>query len=270
MTTLLKIINNQEKKFTEKIEELQKHLNDNREIVINKTLFTEAIANKVHVNGDPINRQGDIVYPILHHCIKFDSARSEKGDILPFQNVMNILDEAMHKFTTPEYFYKLINFQDQSGNKLLHQAVISNNTEAIEALLKYGANPLMKDRNRKIPLDLAEGKTREVLIKCMKDQAKSKKESAKYNSLFFIMPVVYLGIGLGFGGASIPSMTIILCAIAVSALIAGVAVGVAMHFLSQDYKQAKSIESVVATNSYLYSAEHEKIADNGAALRTQQ
>ncbi|KLT22027.1 ankyrin repeat domain protein [Wolbachia endosymbiont of Armadillidium vulgare str. wVulC] len=268
MTTLVKIINNQEKKFTEKIKELQEYLTDDREIVINKTLFTEAIVNRVPVNGDPINRQGDIVYPILHHCIKFDNARSEKGDILPFQNVMNILDEAVHKFITPEYFYGLINFQGQSGNTLLHQAVISNNTEAIEALLKYGANPLMKDRNRKIPLDLAEGKTREVLIKCMKDQAKSKKESAKYDSLFFIMPVVYLGIGLGFGGASIPSMT--LCAIAVSALIAGIALGVAMYFLSQDYKQATSIESVVATNSYLYSAEHEKIADNGAALRTQQ
>ncbi|WP_349967459.1 ankyrin repeat domain-containing protein [Wolbachia endosymbiont of Armadillidium arcangelii] len=267
MTALLKIINSLHKNFIEKIEELQKHLNDNREIVINKTLFTDTIVNRVPVNGELINKKIEkIVYPILHHCIKFDSARSEKGDILPFQNVMNILDEVVNRFVTPEYFYGLINFQDQSGKTLLHQAVTSNNTEAIEALLKHGANPLINNRNRKIPLDLAEGKTREVLIKCMKDQAKLKKESAKYNSLCGVMPGVFLGIGLGVGGALIPSMTIILCAIAASALIAGIAVGLAMYFLSQDYKQATSIESVVAINSYFYSAEHEKIPVNGAAL----
>ncbi|RDD35712.1 hypothetical protein Wcon_00007 [Wolbachia endosymbiont of Cylisticus convexus] len=267
MTTLLKIINNQEKKFTEKIKELQEYLTDDREVVINKTLFTEAIVNKVPVNGELINKEiGKIVYPILHHCIKFDSARSEKGDILPFQNVMNILDEAVYKFITPEYFYKLINFQGQSENTLLHQAVISNNTEAIETLLKYGANSLIRNKEDKMPLDLAEGKTREVLIKCMKDQAKSKKESAKYNSLCGVIPGVFLSVGLGVGGALIPSMTIILCAIAVSALIAGIAVGVAMYFLSQDYKQATSIESVVAINSQLHSVEPEKIADNKAVL----
>ncbi|WP_410542363.1 hypothetical protein [Wolbachia endosymbiont of Tetranychus urticae] len=98
----------------------------------------------------------------------------------------------------------------------------------------------------------------------MKDQAKSKKESARCNSLIDIIPGVFLGIGLGVGSALVPSMTIILCTLAVSALVAGIAVGVAIYFLSQDYKQAKSIEEAV--NPQLSSVEHEKTADNKAVL----
>lgn len=91
---------------------------------------------------------------------------------------MDILDKAVHSHISLESFYKLINFQDQSSkNTLLHQAVISNNTDAIEALLKYGASPLIKNKEEKIPLDLdQEEKTREALIKSMKDQVQSKKK----------------------------------------------------------------------------------------------
>lgn len=273
MTALLKIINNKEKKFIEKIKELQEYLNNNKKIVINEELFKLAISNRAPVNGNLINKEGGkIVYPILHHCIKHDSARSKEGNILPFQNVMKILDEEVNGFVTPQDFYKLINFQDQSGNTLLHQAVISNNTDAIEALLKYGASPLIKNKGNNIPLDLAQGDTKKVLIECMKDQAQSKKESARCNSLIGIIPGVFLGIGLGVGGALVPSMTIILCALAVSALVAGIAVGVAIYFLSQDYKQAKSIEEAVAAvaiDSQLSSVKHEEthvIAGDEATL----
>ncbi|WP_250147200.1 ankyrin repeat domain-containing protein, partial [Wolbachia endosymbiont of Rhagoletis cerasi] len=191
---------------------------------------------------------------------------SKKKEKLSFQDVMKILDETVNKFITPQYFYKLINFQDQSSkNTLLHQAVISNNTEAIEALLKYGASPLIKNKEEKIPLDLdQEEKTREALIKSMKDQAQSKKESARCNGLIGIIPGVFLGIGLGVGSALVPSMTIILCTLAVSALVAGIAVGVAIYFLSQDYKQAKSIEEAV--NPQLSSVKYEKTEDNKAVL----
>lgn len=265
MTALLKIINNRDKDYDKKVIELQKYLNDNKEIVINKELFKLAISNRAPVNGNLINKEGGkIVYLILHHCIKHDSARSEKGDMLPFQNVMKILDEVVNRFVTPQYFYKLINFQDQNRETLLHQAVTSDNTDAIKALLKYGANPLIENVNKQIPLDLVQGDTKKVLIECMKDQAKSKKESARCNSLIGIIPGVFIGIGLGVGSALIPSMTIILCALAVSALVAGIAVGLAIYFLSQDYKQAKSIEEAV--NPQLSSVEHEKTADNKAVL----
>ncbi|WP_264377581.1 ankyrin repeat domain-containing protein [Wolbachia endosymbiont (group B) of Philonthus cognatus] len=250
-----------------KIKELQEYLNDNSEIVINKNLFTEAISNRAPRNGSPINKEGGkIVYPILKHCIKHNSARSEKGDILPFQNVMKILDEAVSILSNPQYFDRLINFRDQSRNTLLHQAVISNNTKAIEALLTYGASPLIKNKEEKIPLDLAQGDIKKLLIECMKDQAQSKKESARCNSLIGIIPGVFLGIGLGVGGALVPSMTIILCALAVSALVAGIAVGLSIYFLSQDYKQAKLIEGVVAIDSQLNSVKPEKTADNKAVL----
>ncbi|QJT95102.1 ankyrin repeat domain-containing protein [Wolbachia endosymbiont of Diaphorina citri] len=258
--TLLKIICRKGIKHNEKIRELQEFLNKNIEIPIDKELFKSALFTK-----DIVDIRKEMVYLILQHCIVYDSTRSKKEEILSFKNVMKILDEAVNKFVTPQYFYRLINFRDQSGNTLLHQAVINNNTDAIEALLKYGASPLIKNKEEKIPLDLdQEEKTREALIKSMKDQAQSKKESARCNSLIGIIPGVFLGIGLGVGGALVPSMTIILCALAVSALVAGIAVGVAIYFLSQDYKQAKSIEEAV--NPQLSSVEHEKTADNKAVL----
>lgn len=92
------------------------------------------------------------------------------------------------------------------------------------------------------------------------------KESARCNSLIGIIPGVFLGIGLGVGGALVPSMTIILCTLAVSALVAGIAIGVAIYFLSKDYKQAKLIEGVVAIGSQLHSVKPEKTADNKAVL----
>ncbi|WP_108784415.1 ankyrin repeat domain-containing protein [Wolbachia endosymbiont of Bemisia tabaci] len=263
MTALLEIINNLDKDYDKKIIELQNYLNDNSEIVINWELFGLAITKNI-VNETVINERKKPVYLILHHCIERNSAKSKKGETLSFQDVMKILDEAVNRFVTPQYFYKLINFRDQSGNTLLHQAVIINNTDAIKALLKYGADPLIKDKNEQIPLDLAQGDTKKVLIECMKDQAKSKKESARCNSLIGIIPGVFLGIGLGVGSALVPSMTIILCTLAVSALVAGIAVGVAIYFLSQDYKQAKSIEEAV--NPQLSSVKHEKTADNKAVL----
>ncbi len=265
MNGLMTIICNRHESLEKKIKESQEYLNDNKEIVINKELFILALLNIIPINGDLINKEGrKIVYPILHHCIKHRSAISEEKKELSFQGVMDILNEAVHSHISLESFYKLINFQDQNGNTLLHQAVTSDNTDAIKALLKYGANPLIENVNKQIPLDLVQGDTKKVLIECMKDQAKSKKESARCNSLIGIIPGVFLGIGLGVGGALVSSMTIILCALAVSALVAGIAVGVAIYFLSQDYKQAKSIEEAV--NPQLSSVEHEKTADNKAVL----
>ncbi|MCJ7453860.1 MAG: hypothetical protein MUP48_00065 [Wolbachia endosymbiont of Homalodisca vitripennis] len=94
MNDLITIICNRHKSLEKKIQKLKEYLTDDRKIVINKTLFTGAILNRTPANGDFINKEGGkIVYLILHHCIKHDSARSEKGDMLPFQNVMKILDE---------------------------------------------------------------------------------------------------------------------------------------------------------------------------------
>ncbi|UXX40291.1 MULTISPECIES: ankyrin repeat domain-containing protein [unclassified Wolbachia] len=260
MTTLLEIVCKKGIGYEDKTRELKGFLGENNEILINKELFKSALSIK-----DAVDIRKKMVYLILHHCIEYNSAISEKKEKLSFQDVMKILDETVNRFITPQYFYKLINFQDQSSkNTLLHQAVISNNTEAIEALLKYGANPLIKNEEGNISLDLAHGKTKKVLIECMKDQAKSKKESARCNSLIGIIPGVFLGIGLGVGSALVPSMTIILCTLAVSALVAGIAVGVAIYFLSQDYKQAKSIEEAV--NPQLSSVKYEKTVDNKAVL----
>lgn len=259
MTTLLEIVCKKGIRYEDKTRELKGFLGENNEILINKELFKSALSIK-----DAVDIRKKMVYLILHHCIEYNSAISEKKEKLSFQNVMKILDEAVNRFVTPQYFYKLINFQDQNRETLLHQAVTSNNTDSIKALLKYGADPLIKDKNEQIPLDLAQGDTKKVLIECMQDQAQSKKESARCNSLIGIIPGVFLGVGFGVGSALVPSMTIILCALAVSALVAGIAVGLYIYFLSQDYKQAKSIEEAV--NPQLSSVEHEKTADNKAVL----
>ncbi|MFL3876723.1 hypothetical protein [Wolbachia endosymbiont of Trichogramma kaykai] len=60
-------------------------------------------------------------------------------------------------------------------------------------------------------------------------------------------------------------MTIILCALAVSALVAGIAIGVAIYFLSEDYKQAKLIEEAV--NPQLSSVKQKKSYTNEAILK---
>ncbi|WP_395461221.1 hypothetical protein [Wolbachia endosymbiont (group B) of Ablattaria laevigata] len=266
MNDLITIICNRHESLKKKIQKLKDYLTDDRKIVIEKELFSAAIVDVISKKGDFINEQAVQIYLILHHCIKHYSARSKKGEILSFQNAMNILYEAVHDYITLEGFYKLINFQDHDGNTLLHRAVISNNTDAIEVLFQKNANPLLKNKGNKIPLDLAQENTRKVLIKCMQDQAQSKKEIARCNSLIGIIPGVFLGIGLGVGGALVPSMTIILCALAVSALVAGIAVGLSIYFLSQDYKQAKLIEGVVAIDSQLHSVKPEKTADNKAVL----
>ncbi|WP_374699594.1 hypothetical protein [Wolbachia endosymbiont (group A) of Limnophora tigrina] len=259
MNTLLEIVCRPGIKHKEKTRELKAFLNKNIEIPIDKELFKSALSIE-----DTVDIRKKMVYLILQHCIVYDSTRSKKAEILSFKNVMKILDKAVNRSVTPQYFYKLINFQDQDRETLLHQAVRNNNTGAIRALLEHVTNPLIENVNKQIPLDLAQGNTREVLIECMKNQAKLKKGDARCNSLIGIVPGVFLGIGLGVGGALVPSMTIILCALAVSALVAGIAVGLSIYFLSQDYKQAKSIEKAV--NPQLSFVKHEKAYTNEAML----
>ncbi|MFT4327637.1 MAG: ankyrin repeat domain-containing protein, partial [Wolbachia pipientis] len=167
MNDLITIIRNRHESLEKKIQKLKDYLTDDRKIVIERELFSAAIVDVISQKGNFINEQAVQIYLILHHCIKHYSAISEKKEKLSFQNVMKILDEAVNRFVTPQYFYKLINFRDQSSEStLLHQAVISNNTDSIKALLKYGADPLIKDKNEQIPLDLAQGDTKKVLIEC--------------------------------------------------------------------------------------------------------
>ncbi|MGL9717447.1 MAG: ankyrin repeat domain-containing protein [Wolbachia sp.] len=267
---LLKAIRNARKKG---IEELKNFLNENTEIVINREVFKSVLPKEFN------NVRKEIVYLILHHCIKHDSAKSEKGDVLSFQSVMDILNEATRRFITPEYFHELINFQDQNGNTLLHQAVRDNNIEAIKALLKYGADPLIKNKEGKIPLALNQSEeTRKALIEGMKGQVESKKESARCSSLIGIVPGVFLGVGIGVGSVLAgSSMAIMLGAIAVSTLVAGIAVGLLIYFSSQDREQAKAIEKVMNSEtpsvnevSSVFTDGEKVPAGNGTVLGLQQ
>ncbi|MEY2392915.1 hypothetical protein [Wolbachia endosymbiont of Tettigetta isshikii] len=55
---------------------------------------------------------------------------------------------------------------------------------------------MIKNQKGEIPLDLAQGKTRETLVKGMKKQANSKKWSAVCNSSFGVITGVFLSVGL--------------------------------------------------------------------------
>ncbi|GFR33773.1 ANK_REP_REGION domain-containing protein [Trichonephila clavata] len=167
-----------------------------------------------------------------------------------------------------EEFRTHINFKDEKGNTLLHHAVIGNKTEEITTLLvTYSANPLIQNADNKIPLDLAQGKTKEVLIKSMKKQANTKKESAMIGSL---MPGIiigsFLGVVLGAGVCVAVSLSggMILGVMIASVLV--IAVGLAMYFLSQDYEQAKAIEKTISTVSSEISVDGATAANEGHNL----
>lgn len=209
------------------------------------------------------DNKGAVIYEILLHFMKDPNSEQSLKEVLGYLGRKLFLEDGTIVTPTLEEFASFINYQDTERNTLLHYVVKFNNSNAIKVLFQKNANPLLKNKENKIPLDLAQEKTREVLIECMKEKAQSKKESARCNGLIGIIPGVFLGVGLGVGSALVPSMTIILCALAVSALVAGIAVGLSIYFLSQDYKQAKSIEKAVNPQSSLVNhAEASEIVGN--------
>lgn len=231
-----------------RVGKLKDFLKQNKEITINKHTFAYALRYQK-------TTKEAIVHEILLHFIQNPGEQSLEqviqyldGAIKPRiyakNNPIRNLDEELHTH---------INFKDEKGNTLLHHAVIGNKTEEIITLLvTYSANPLIQNADNKIPLDLAQGKTKEVLIKSMKKQANTKKESAMIGSLVpGIMIGGFLGVVLGAGVCVAVSLSggMILGVMIASVLVASIAVGLAMYFLSQDYEQAKAIEKTISTVS---------------------
>ncbi|MCM1001008.1 MAG: ankyrin repeat domain-containing protein [Wolbachia endosymbiont of Melophagus ovinus] len=214
---------------------------DTKEITVNRSTFA------LTLQCSKTTKEAVIHEILLHFVQSFDKQQLE--------DVMKHLEKAIgdriyvknNPISNPnEEFRTHMNFKGEGGNTLLHQAVRDNNTQAIEILFNYDINPLIKNQKGEIPLDLAQGKTRDALVKGMKKQADSKKWSAVCNSSFGVIPGVFLSVGLGVGSALAgPSMAIILGAAAVFTLVAGIAVGLAIYFLSQDREQAKAIEKAI-------------------------
>ncbi|MBH5362196.1 ankyrin repeat domain-containing protein [Wolbachia endosymbiont of Kradibia gibbosae] len=230
------------------IEDLRVVLKKRKEEVITTQTFNYALRC-------PKTTKEAIVHEILLHFIQNPGEQS-------LEQVIQCLDRAIQSGiyaknnpirNLDEEFRTHINFKDEEGNTLLHHAVIGNKTEEIITLLvTYSANPLIQNADNKIPLDLAQGETKEVLIKSMKKQANTKKESAMVGSL---VPGVIiggsLGVVLGAGVCVAVSLSggMILGVMIASSLVASIAIGLAMYFLSQDYEQAKAIEKTISTVS---------------------
>lgn len=179
-----------------RIEKLKDFLGKNKEITINKDTFACALRC-------PKTTKEAIVHEILLHFIQNPGEQS-------LEQVIQYLDGAIQSRiyaknnpirNLDEEFRTHINFKDEKGNTLLHHAVIGNKTEEIITLLvTYSANSLIKNADNKIPLNLAQGKTKEVLIKSMKKQANTKKESAMIGSLVPGMIIGgFLSVVLGAG-----------------------------------------------------------------------
>jgi len=133
----------------------------------------------------------------------------------------------------------------------LHYVASCGQHKNIKTLVKYDANPLAKNRDGKIPLDLAQGKAKKVLIEGMMEQASSKKVSARYDALertFAVSLLAFIAFGLCACIAaecdvvSFPSA--ILGAIIASPLV-GIAAGLIIYFLDHDRKQAGAISTLL-------------------------
>ncbi|WP_386086832.1 ankyrin repeat domain-containing protein [Wolbachia endosymbiont (group A) of Norellia spinipes] len=179
-----------------RVGKLKDFLKQNKEITINKDTFAcalryqkttkEAIVHEILLHF--IQNPGEQSLEQVIQCLD----RAIKPRIYAKNNPIRNLDEELRTH---------INFKDEKGNTLLHHAVIGKKTEEIITLLvTYSANPLIQNADNKIPLDLAQGETKKVLIKSMKEQANTKKESAMIGSL---VPGViiggFLGVVLGAG-----------------------------------------------------------------------
>ncbi|WP_341821748.1 MULTISPECIES: hypothetical protein [unclassified Wolbachia] len=98
----------------------------------------------------------------------------------------------------------------------------------------------------------------------MKKQANTKKESAMVGSL---VPGViiggFLGVVLGADVCVAVSLSggMILGVMIASSLVASIAIGLAMYFLSQDYEQAKAIEKTISTVSSEISVDDTTVAN---------
>ncbi|MDE5057015.1 hypothetical protein OZD68_05500 [Wolbachia endosymbiont of Drosophila bicornuta] len=142
------------------IEDLMVVLKKRKEEVIATQTFNYALRC-------PKTTKEAIVHEILLHFIQNPGEQS-------LEQVIQCLDRAIQSGiyaknnpirNLDEEFRTHINFKDEEGNTLLHHAVIGNKTEEITTLLvTYSANPLIQNADNKIPSDLAQGKTKEVLI----------------------------------------------------------------------------------------------------------
>ncbi len=169
------------------------------------------------------------------------------------ENSIKYLDKTIKERSLCQHIklHELLDFQDNKGNTLLHYVASHSQHKNIKTLIKYDANPLIKNMNNQIPLDLAQGQTREELIKGMMEQASSKKESSRYDALgrtFAVSCLAFIVFGVGVSIAaecdvvSFPSA--ILGAIIASPLV-GVAAGLITYFLDHDRKQAKAISTIL-------------------------
>lgn len=261
--TLYSIIR-QIKKNEQTIEDLRAALKKGKEeVIITTQTFSYALECK---KGD----KEAIIHTILLHFIQ-NSGEQQLEDVIG--HLEKAIGCRIYAKNNPirnpnKEFCAHLNFSGEEGNTLLHQAVIHDKTESIKTLFKYDINPLIENKNKEIPLDLAQGETKTGLIEAMRNQASSKKESARYYSLIGIIPGVFLSVGIGVGSVIAgPSMAIMLGAIAVSALVVGIAVGIAVYFSSQDYKQAKAIEDVINPKPLSVNGGVSVSTNNGTALK---
>lgn len=212
------------------VEDLKTFLKEN-EVIISTQIFKYALKC-------PQATKEAVIHEILLHFVQ----NSNK------QSLEDVIEYLYHY----KKLHALLDFQDNEGNTLLHYAALHGQCKDITALIKYDANPLIKNMNNQIPLDLAQEKAKKVLIEGMRKQASSKKVSSRYHVLgltFAVSPLAFFVFGFCAIVAAecdvVSFPNAILGAIIASPFI-GIAAGLITYSLDQDRKQAKAIEMPLA------------------------
>lgn len=169
------------------------------------------------------------------------------------ENAIKYLDKTIKERSLCQHIklHELLDFQDNKGNTLLHYVASHGQHKNIKTLIKYGANPLIKNRDGEIPLDLAQGETRKELIKGMMEQASSKKVSARYDALgrtvaVSLLTFIVFGVGVGIAAeCDVVSFPNGMLGLAIASPFIGIAAGLITYFLDHDRKQAKAISTLL-------------------------
>ncbi|MDN5248370.1 MAG: ankyrin repeat domain-containing protein [Wolbachia endosymbiont of Tyrophagus putrescentiae] len=237
-----------EKEHQNKIGELKTFLQDGPEIEISKEIF-QAVMNR---SKSSTKISEEAIYHLLSYCIENSNnikSKSSNGKRnLSFDEVINYLKDA----TKIQQYYgdldKLLNYQGENGDTLLHKAASAGNDYAVKTLLECGVNSLAVNKNSKTPLELAQGNTKNILIEGMKAQANRYRSEARTKGIVSFMAGFISTVGISTAICTISAAVSCSIALGVGAAIAlgvGAIIGWSVYSQCDDHRKAEAIENAL-------------------------
>lgn len=119
------------------------------------------------------NQNYGVAIDLINKGARLDVVDFNGETILHFtvgRNSYNILEYLLQNFPA---FNNFINFKDNDGNTPLHIAAFMGYTDIAELLLRYGANPNLRNKNGETPLDIAKKSNNRPLIDLLQQASTS-------------------------------------------------------------------------------------------------